>query len=1148
MNSRTRIFHHPEQQSVPLAQAVCGSVSNAETTLHSSVSNAETTLHRCEPRGPSGIAIRGFALIFVIAFTVVGCQLAPSRSRGAAKIELDSGGALRVPVARSVRSIRTIATTRSTIPLDPEISGAHVYVIRPGDKHWSLVERTGPHGGPLLLTQAEGIYRVLVSDVQTHGILPGLGDIEGLRLHVDRTAPKLQLAARLNGDQWIVEYRIDDDLELTEAASLLVSSDGGQSWRKVYSTLGTRGQLGWRFDSRHSEHIHFSLTATDLAGNGGTLQRRLLDLDSELRPDIVGQAHASNPGTVGSSGRSDPADAVTAGARPDGRVIDGRVPGRTGITKAPDGDVANAQVVPAEFRTSAQGGSTAIDVRRLWGGILAQGLRVSGGGVLPLNGAWDHVFVETPDGVRLELERVGAHSVRLPELDGDNHHFVVQVGEREFRSVGVQFDSSPPRLTLVLAEPRAGGLLVRYRIEDAAVEQTRVSLSYRRGMGEWRDHPLPSAVVAARPVEQFVELSPGQYSFHLTARDPGGRRVETPVREDALSVMISSGGPRVTVAHGQIYRGGDRRLLFFDRVDPESILGDIDLTAVPFAGDEDPIAIWSIEPTASSRTWRVPAVDGEYRFQLSWHDPNGNARQWQSPITFQIDSTPPQLTWSDLQPTAGAFSATVASSEPIDNVDVWRRPVDADATPGEWQPMEDAVVDIGANSQSLTVQCSTGSWREQAWQLGLRGHDRIGNRLDVPVASPSFRVDRTAPEISTITIPSVMVEGIPWVVEGKTDSLPEMLTAEWTPKGMTPIEIPSTRRVDGDRVRFELRLTPGRGTLRLIASDESANLANRDATVEVLEAVEEIDIYPRVAVWAGLGAQLVYSVRSPYPRPGETLEMRLAGPDGDVVARYPLNSRQGRTRFEVPSEPGEYEVLIAIVGQKQSFRRGYRFVVQSQPRSADGKQDVSDMLVVFQQYQRRWTLGERGDAMSDLRDTLIERLQPVIERDPHRFQHRRALAALYYYCEVPVVERSLQILRDGYGATDNANLPFLYDDLSAFESFAGNYGAAEELLNAAIDVAETATRRANLGRVLVNAGNPVRAIAQFRLAMKIDPDSSALRRSWLDVILRLPARLKESELRLAVEQIGAWEASGRITREESIVLERKASEAATSGK
>ncbi|MEM7262212.1 MAG: hypothetical protein AAF488_09500 [Planctomycetota bacterium] len=1127
------------------------------------------------------------ALLFVMIAISTSCVAPSRRVAERPRIEIDPGGVLRVGLGRSSRRIRTVATTRSVVPLEPELSGAHVFVIRPGQTQWRRVVTTADHGGPVLDVAAEGEYRLLASDVQTHGLLPSLGDIEALRLVVDRSSPRLTLGAQREGGAWVVDYNIEDELSLSEPASLLISEDGGRRWRRVYRALGRNGRVDWRFPTDLADQVHLSLTATDLVGNGSTLQR-------PLRRVIAGPVSVGGHASGGGLARRHEAagDAVANGGTVDGdpRAVDANANGvaipRPAVGTANAADPVNSShgsdsgtqshdasgtdestaptVASSEILTAPDDATPAAPTRprptaaAVWRDLHARELLVPGGGVLAMGPGLEAAELIHPDGVVEAVELVEGQSVRLPDRDGAGYRLTVRMFGHKFESVGFRIDSTAPRVAVIRVEARPGGIFVEYLVEDAALRYVRLSSRIRRNGGEWRevDLPVPAGATAdaetllvTATTQHVIPAEPGTYDLYLVGRDLGGRRVETPSGDDPLQVRVAGNGPRLAVAQGAVYRGGERHTLYLERIDPEWVRGKIRIDALPLSepgevadGSVEPVAIGEVDASTTSRSWRVPRRDGAYQFRLRWNDQEGRACEWISPTTFEIDATPPRLEWIATRSNADEMRAEVRTlDEGVTDWELWRRPLRS----GEMAPDRgwaripvDQVTWTGVSV--VTGLVATDDWAEGPWQLGVRARDVVGNVHAYPVPSEPFEVDRTPPTVDGWPIPSTWIEGVPWSVSVASGEVPAELTLRWEPRTGAPVEFEVVPETIGGTARIDVPLPPGDGQLVVIAEDESGNRSNRSARVTVFDAVESLTVDPRGAVAPGESVSVNYVLRNPHPSAERPLALRLLAKEtGQVVLETPLEARTGRRSFSAPVVTGTYEITIGVAKAEHSFRRGVDLQV-ARPRTGPTPPLTDVLLADFRNFRSRWLAGERGADVIAERDRLQQSIGARVQAKPRDVAYRRAWVALMLHRDPPELDRARQILDDGVKQPlSDPDLALLFDDRAVVESLAGNFDEARRKLSHALDLDRTSARLGNLGRVYLNLGRPLYAVRQYVEAMRLDPPSW-IREDWIRALSRLEPGARELELRDALRTVESWRAGGVISEAEASKLTRLA--------
>ncbi|MEE8142559.1 MAG: tetratricopeptide repeat protein, partial [Planctomycetota bacterium] len=384
------------------------------------------------------------------------------------------------------------------------------------------------------------------------------------------------------------------------------------------------------------------------------------------------------------------------------------------------------------------------------------------------------------------------------------------------------------------------------------------------------------------------------------------------------------------------------------------------------------------------------------------------------------------------------------------------------------------------------------------------------------------------------------------IVEGERFRLPVVLQAEpglaelkWQRKDALPfLQTLSWRREQNLWVAESVTFGVGMGIAHVVVKDAAGNRAEGAFQLQVLPAVESLQIFPSGSVAPRSRIFLSYALRPSHQQ--EPLQLRIRAQGSADAQGQALERRSDRISLKSPARAGSYWVTLAYGDPPVDFQGGVPLLVEEvarpQVRSAEFSQDPAlTLLLRFREFERRWRMGERSPAMEQERQALLADFQGQPRHHPQQVSLRRALARLQLYQETPNLNGAAALLEGALASPGNeAARPQLYSDLAKIEVDRRRFPKAEEYLVRANDLEESAVRRANLGRVLKAEKRYGEAVREFLRAVHLDPQRAELRRAWAECV----SYLSNSDKLRSLEIVTGWLVSEQLSASEAERLER----------
>lgn len=1058
----------------------------------------------------------------------------------------------------------TVATSRRSLALQCEDDAPGVHVLAPQSDRWQFVPLPADGTGVVTLqVEAQGIHRVFLGGAEA---TPIWGQ-EDLRLVVDRAAPHVEFSTTEILPQEVhqplgvvVSWRVLDPLPIPDGVELFLSEDDGQEWQLIPGKFGKAGDYRWPPTSAPREQHRFRIVATDLAGNRVDQIFRLIDPaeptvdEGELakqEPEVVSEQVPTETETQVGEAKSSGSERAPDPVDPD--LVSSADPAPPVPVPVP-----RLEWFPGAKLWSQEDGTDAH-----W---------FAGGSKLAIPAALEEVRLESATGSFEALQQDG-NAVELPLRDGGPYRIVARQGPHELRSPVLYLDSSPPKLEHWKLRGTATGVSFEWRIRDrfgdaeASVAVPQLVLELGPAEGDPQVHEHPGFEGAGQHI-----AAPGTYVVRCWATNRVGLR--SAIREEV--VLVGARGPRLLNFFGESFGVGTHHTVFVRAGDPGAVESDVTLRAVA-VDTEEVLMTGTIPRTATSYLWEIPARPGRYWFELHWVDPYGADRSSRAPEPFVIDGTAPRIAWGAPPPVV-RDSVKVKllrpgdDPEPIQELRFSKRRWNEGRSVGEdtgWTPLALPPVDPvnGASGPfdgaSLEVEWDVSTWPEGSWQLGVVAVDLLGNQTEAPLESPTFVVDRTAPDLRTLVLPSAVFEGTQIAVELRSEERPGASEALWLRENAAVVTRAIRWQGTAPQWTGSLEaLPPGAGRLLVVVPDQAGNNAERSAELTVRRAVLDLRIESLGEVDPAGPVFVRYELDPDYPLEAEPLLLTIsaqAQPGDEAQQSEKLESEQPelesdelgarrqqpsqlrlaaerkRVVLHAPAEPGNYEIRIANTRGVQFPAPVLPLVVRDGPATLAGQQTpdpdgvrvepssartVSDPMALspaalqliddFKSYQRRWQGGERSPELRRERERLLRSLQGAVLQHPRQVTLRRALGRLLSFSEPPSYDEAVWVLTQGVRAEGAPeDVAKLLADAGLIEWQRQRFDEAERLLLEAVALEDRAQLRHSLGQIYTRGRQPVRAEIQLRMAVELQPNRTLYLYAWADSVAALPQAARQ---------------------------------------
>jgi len=958
------------------------------------------------------------------------------------------------------------------LPVRPVNENYLVWHSKPGTGDWGSVDRSSD-GELVVILKEEGVHLLSAAPV---GTLPIASSVEIL---VDRKEPtlkvrfeRLQRSSRA-ASHFRLRWRADDISLVGKPVRLDWREPEGE-WQLLSDELPASGSMMWPLPTAQAEKNLLRISAVDLAGNQCSIEVPL------------GEAFQHREWTTDGIESVDPAGSD----RESGSTQKSRAPGVVAAVHSPSPD---RETLPVARPASARGEALR-DERAMieWpfesGDILAGGevIRAPIGGVVEIVGQGD---------LRRALERRGKEVV-LPKQSG-SYHLLAQ-GER---SPQFMIDADAPTVVISAVDSSPTGLEVEWRFAEPEAGAT-VSLQIQESQGD-----VESFKLSISP--QLIPLPVGDYQLKLESRDARGNLYRTPL----VNATVGEAPPQISDLAGEMIPGGRSRYLLIER---GAARGPIVIRARPTSAGE-PFLIAEFGTSDRMVLWEVPRVDGEFQVEISWFDSTDQSRLKTLATPFRIVTTLPAVRASWRTPFASdSAQLMIESKGPIEVESILRR----SGPDRSWSPLEGdwrvvASRSAVAGPERILLEFSTGSWREGEWLIGVVARDRLGRVFEDLIEPTSLTIDRSAPKILALSFPDRVgegesLDGVVELAESPSESSFHWHTAD------SSWELSSTLlELDGTIVLSLSQLPVGNGIIRGEIRDRAGNKTQFEEEIEVVPALASpVVLYPDGDVLPPeeeVIVEVLFGEGSPIN--GDT-ELRLVAGDGRVLAREKLNS-SGRVVFSTPKEAGRYRLQVGLMNGA-AFQGGERLFRVDPDENPEAR--IRALIVQLRQWEADRATGRNAFGVEAVRNSLIERFEAELKRDPRRERVRRALARLHLLATPPDRAQAAEVLQQGLKLplTDQARAALLND--YAVISLEVDPGRSMELLQEAVTLDPTPERVQNLGDVALRLQRLPEAAHYYARAFELNPQLVEARERWA----LTHARLGRAEWSTAEERLQNW--------------------------